>query len=197
MAWELGAADAFGSSVLPCRALGLHARDLPLLQNRRQAPDLGDREELVGFLFDLAKKLEIDDTNVGSAVALFYQNRDDLSPFDARISHSLRVSVAGERVIIENRGDHVIHDLRFTQQDVSDTTDGPSKDSPSTLIQAEEILTILERTISLRPGERKLATIVLSKEQAADLAGLRIVARWRDPDRGRRRQILSVNIHEE
>lgn len=187
MAWELGAADAVNKSIYPCRSLGMNAAELPLLQSRRYVPDLGSREDLAQFLQTLADGLGVPDTMIAEAVETLYIQHPVATPFDATIDSVLEVTIAGQRLIIENRGSTDISDLGF---DVA--PDPPASKSTAAM---DALLTALGSHSRLGPMDRLLVSLGLPGFELDNLEHAHLLARWNDSSLGRRVQRVQVRHH--
>lgn len=105
MAWELGVASAADVTIIPCTCLGLSPHRLPLLQGGRNAPDLGDEDQLRALLVSLKGILGLQTEHAAEALNsnLASGSRSRLWGLNGDGVISLRR--LGDRLLVANQSD--------------------------------------------------------------------------------------------
>ena len=123
MAWELGAATAAGTPVVPACCLGLRPVDLPLLQSGRMAPDIGTREGLNQLLLTLRSTLQPATNQIAEALDLVFADDRTPSPLWGEVAEDrIEVTRLGGRLLVENKSDETlaVHSVEGAGIDASD-----------------------------------------------------------------------------
>ncbi|MDR1443083.1 MAG: hypothetical protein LBJ02_12035 [Bifidobacteriaceae bacterium] len=108
MSWELGVASAKKIRTIPCTCLGLPQTSLPLLQDGRNAPDLGDAQQLAAMLSALGANLGLDDADVMESVDRLLPTKARSQFWGRESPQAIALRALGDRLLVTNTSEDTV-----------------------------------------------------------------------------------------